>query len=241
MKKLLMSDYDNTFYKDYESLKINIDRIKELRDNGNLFAIVTGRSYDRIKEEIDKYGIGYDYLSCVDGSVLYDKNDNLLKSYYIDKRICYNIKEIIDNKIDIKMSILHDNINGDVIECYYDVTNYDNIDLLVDVVKKVISKYSFLGMELIDFGVDKLLIIKRKNITKKNAGIDIAFIENVLYDNVYCIGDNYNDLEMIKYFNGYAVKDCESVLIDSCLWIYDNVSDLVDDIMLNKVYTKKRG
>ena len=85
------------------------------------------------------------------------------------------------------------------------------------------------------------MIIKRKNITKKNAGIDIAFIENVLYDNVYCIGDNYNDLEMIKYFNGYAVKDCESVLIDSCLWIYDNVSDLVDDIMLNKVYTKKRG
>ena len=50
MKKFLISDYDRTFFIDNNSIKYNIEKVKEFRDNGNIFAIATGRSfYDFIK------------------------------------------------------------------------------------------------------------------------------------------------------------------------------------------------
>ena len=42
-KKLLVSDYDGTFYSDLRNLKINIKAIEKFRKAGNLFAISTGR------------------------------------------------------------------------------------------------------------------------------------------------------------------------------------------------------
>lgn len=244
MKKLLMSDYDKTLYTNINDLKQNIEAIKKFQNKNYKFAIVTGRSYERIKEEIDKHNIPYDYLSCVDGSMLYDKNDKLLKSYLLNKNICNNLKEKLDKQIDIPMTILKDNnINSEnnIIECYYDITKYDKIELLVNIVKKEIAKYPNLKMKVIDFGIDKLLIITKKDITKKNTGIDIANIEKIPYENIFCIGDHYNDLEMLDYFNGYTMRNSEEVLKEVSLGVYDHVSELIDDIILNKVYIKKRG
>ncbi len=39
MKKFLISDYDGTFHIDDESMKNNIEKVKEFRKNGNIFAI----------------------------------------------------------------------------------------------------------------------------------------------------------------------------------------------------------
>ena len=86
-----------------------------------------------------------------------------------------------------------------------------------------------------------LLIITKKDITKKNTGIDIANIEKIPYENIFCIGDHYNDLEMLDYFNGYTMRNSEEVLKEVSLGVYDHVSELIDDIILNKVYIKKRG
>lgn len=244
MKKLLMSDYDQTLYTTINDLRLNIEAIKRFQNHNFKFAIVTGRSYERIKEEIDKYNIPYDYLSCVDGSMLYDNTDKLLKSYLLNENICNELKEKIDSQIDIEMTILkEENINNknNIIECYYDVTKYDKIELLVNIVKKEILNYQNLKMKFIDFGIDKLLIITKKDITKKNAGIDIATIENISHDNIFSIGDHYNDLEMLESFNGYAMKNSEEILKTVSLGLYDNVSQLIDDIISNKVYTKKRG
>ena len=44
MKKFLISDYDGTFHTDDESMKKNIEKVKEFRKSGNIFAIATGRS-----------------------------------------------------------------------------------------------------------------------------------------------------------------------------------------------------
>ena len=77
-KKLLVSDYDGTFYSDLRNLKINIKAIEKFRKAGNLFAISTGRAYDSIKKECKKHNIPYDYLFCNDGAVLFNKDDGLI-------------------------------------------------------------------------------------------------------------------------------------------------------------------
>ena len=52
MKKLLVSDYDQTFYINDEDIEKNKIAVNEFRNQGNIFAIATGRSYyDFIKKK----------------------------------------------------------------------------------------------------------------------------------------------------------------------------------------------
>ena len=48
--KMLVSDYDQTFYLNDQNIKINIDMVKQFRKAGNKFVIATGRSYMDFKE-----------------------------------------------------------------------------------------------------------------------------------------------------------------------------------------------
>ena len=66
---MLISDYDGTLNVNDDllfkiDLKLNINAIKEFRCKGNIFVISTARGYNSIKEEIVKYNIPYDYLTC---------------------------------------------------------------------------------------------------------------------------------------------------------------------------------
>jgi len=84
-KKLLVSDYDDTFKTTPVPFEKNIKSVKSFRSKGNIFMIATARTYESIKEEVDKYKIEYDYLSCLDGAQLYDKDGKLLDATFIDE------------------------------------------------------------------------------------------------------------------------------------------------------------
>ena len=70
--KLFVTDYDGTLYTDEVSIKENITMLKKLQKNNIKVVISTGRSYPSIKELVDLHKIPYDYLSCADGSIIYD-------------------------------------------------------------------------------------------------------------------------------------------------------------------------
>ena len=44
-KKILVSDYDQTFYLNNEDIEINKEAVDRFRKEGNIFVIATGRSY----------------------------------------------------------------------------------------------------------------------------------------------------------------------------------------------------
>src|SRR5574344_1034320 len=85
--KLLVSDYDGTLKPDIKNLYLNIEAIKRFKEKGNTFMISTGRSFVSIKKEITKYNIPYDFLSCNDGAILFDNNDNILYKNIIEKEL----------------------------------------------------------------------------------------------------------------------------------------------------------
>lgn len=55
MKKLLASDYDQTYYLNDLDIVKNIEETKKWIDKGNIFVIATGRSYQDLKNKQDKY------------------------------------------------------------------------------------------------------------------------------------------------------------------------------------------
>ncbi len=80
MRKFLVSDYDGTFHTDDESIKNNIEKVKTFRNNGNIFAIATGRSF-------------YDFTKLLDKSLVNTTNranlsntENLQRGYFICKK-----------------------------------------------------------------------------------------------------------------------------------------------------------
>ena len=82
-KKVLVVDYDRTLFINNDDVLNNINSINKFRENGNIFIIATGRTYNSLKKEIDKYNIEYDYLILNHGSLL--KKINL--PYFIIKLI----------------------------------------------------------------------------------------------------------------------------------------------------------
>ena len=92
MKKFLISDYDGTFHIDDESMKNNIEKVKEFRKNGNIFAIATGRAFFDFTKLLDKFNIEYDYLIINHGATLLDKNHNIINNYSIGNIAKENVR-----------------------------------------------------------------------------------------------------------------------------------------------------
>ena len=112
-KKLLVSDYDGTFYINDLDIKKTIGNINNFRKLNNLFVIATGRSYVDLKEKIDKYKIPYDYLILNHGALLLSKELTIIKSFSLEEK---QVESIISyaNKKDVSDIILIDNFRKNV-------------------------------------------------------------------------------------------------------------------------------
>ena len=54
--------------------------------------------------------------------------------------------------------------------------------------------------------------------------------EKIVKNNVYTIGDGINDIEMIRDYNGYRVRNSCKKLVSVTDRVIDNVSDLISRI-----------
>ena len=105
MVKILVADYDNTFYTDENQLYKNIESIKEFQDNGNLFVISTSRSWKSMKKEIDTYKIPFDYLCCNTGGSIFDQEGDLLYIGNVDDDILNKTENILSKYYDKDYSV----------------------------------------------------------------------------------------------------------------------------------------
>ena len=97
---LLASDYDNTLNTFDLNLYINIIYLKKFMEKGNIFLLNTGRAYESIKREIDKYQIPYNYLGCNDGNILFDKDSNILYNSNLSNNL-FSEFENLKKKFDV--------------------------------------------------------------------------------------------------------------------------------------------
>ena len=96
MKKLLASDYDQTYYLNDLDIVKNIEETKKWIDKGNIFVIATGRSYQDLKNKQDKYNFVFDYVILNHGATIIDKNNIILWNKIIPNKIISKIKDNLD-------------------------------------------------------------------------------------------------------------------------------------------------
>ena len=198
--KMLVCDYDGTLNINDDllfkiDLKLNIKAIKEFRREGNIFVISTARGYKSIKEEINKYKIPYDYVTCTNGSVIFDNRNNLI---YADTLTMEELGYIQNTFIEREFR-------------YFDLYGLENYEI-----KDNIVYVSFRGKskkELTNFHVEKRdfhTFIKNK-CTKLDGANILKDYTNA--DEVYAIGDSKDELELLQKFKGYKM-----LFSDHSLW-----------------------
>lgn len=234
MKKFLISDYDGTFHVDDESIKFNIEKVKEFRNNGNIFAIATGRSFYDFTKLLDKFNIEYDYLIINHGATLLDKNHNIINNYSINNIAKENIRNefglVNDENIFVckclesRTSILQNDITKIHIKCKSKEEQIHFNDILN-------SKYGNFVKSYLITGLSNSLEVISCNTNKSTAIQEISKIENIRKENIYTIGDSFNDLEMLNSFNGFCMESGEELVKSNIINKCKSVEEIIDKII----------
>lgn len=235
--KLLVSDYDQTLSMDDITIKFNLKKIKEFRDNGNIFMLSTGRTYSSIKEEIKKWNISYDYLSCVDGTSLYDCNDNLLFNLKLDKADL-KYSDYLKLKYESKISFfdIDSDKSGVPEERIIQIHDIHFKDIIIEI-KDYFDEYINNSDYLDQFNY---IYLRPKSINKSTT---INYLEQKLkisHNSIFTIGDHNNDYEMIRDYNGFTMLWGTKKAKEYALKKYLMLSQLICDIENPKEeFTKK--
>lgn len=240
--KLFVTDYDGTLYIDELSLTINRKKLLELHNLGFIIVISTGRCFKSIKNQLQKYNLYYDYLHCADGSIIYDKNDNLIKFYEMEHNI---VKEILS----LKEKAIIEEVQISYPKEYKDTYNKkDKIAGINLVIKSILvdknfvnnflalkNKYSDYNFLFYDHGDYAYLCVKKQLINKSYA---INFMKDLLSikeNDIYVIGDSYNDLEMIEEHHGCSIIGNDDINKKSkkCYHqVYEYINDIKEDLSI---------
>lgn len=228
---LLVSDYDQTVSTDDLSIRFNIKKINEFRKNGNLFMLSTGREYLSIKNEVKKWNIKYDYLSCADGTTMYDRDDKLIFISKMDKddvKVSEFLKKQYGQKINI-YDIISDNSNIPE-EKVIQIFDINFIQISRDITK-------FLDENLINSTYStnlNCIYLKHKEASK---ALTIRYLENEIgieKRNIFTIGDHNNDYEMIRDYNGFTMLWGTKKAREYAIKRYLLMSGIILDIENNK-------
>ena len=232
--ELIVSDFDGTYYTNDNNILINNKYIEEFRSKGNLFMLSSGRSFKSLKEMAIKYNIPYDYLSCCDGSILYDNKDNIIIKYPLNNTI---LKKFLNLKKLVKFERIQYSYPDD----YYNKRRDDNLIGCNIVVKnefinnKFLKEFNHLKEIYPEFD---FLMYSHDEITffcLKNSGINksstIKYLEkelNLDYDEIFVFGDNENDYPMLSSYNSYYIGDVDEKIKSVCLKGFNDVYEFFE-------------
>ena len=194
---ILSSDYDGTLNTRILDLRINVRELKKYRGLGNIFVINTGRPFESIMHEIDKYDIPFDYLCCNDGAVVFDKHLDVINETKLTENQKSHIKNITFFSHDFKIGSFYSAKKKHSVEIEHPIE--------IEVVKtgdckfeKIINLLDSQNTRLSYYQWRNSLYIK--NQTSKSKALDHVLTHlgaEIDSKDIYTIGDEGNDLEMI--------------------------------------------
>ena len=191
---LLVTDFDGTFYDN--NYKKNIELIKKY--NNFDFVIATGRNFPSLKKDLK---IKCKYYICNDGGYILNKDYSIIYRNYINKdtveKIYSRLKELKYNDYFLdNINTFSKNIIDDVNKISIRINNNakEDINYLLNGLDDV---YAYISTNWINIiSIDS---------TKEKAIEYISKLNN--YKKIYTIGNDINDYDMLKIYNGYFITN----------------------------------
>lgn len=224
--KILGSDFDNTIYFLEDSLKTNknVSSIRKYVSEGNIFIIITGRTYSEIKPDLNKIDIPYTYLICGDGALIFDSTDYCLSSTKIPKETVEQVFSFMKEKgyepyLEDGYNITNNPDDCIKITSLYATNKEDGIKLSKEISEKF-NLYAYASRKHINVN---------NPINNKNEAIQrLMEIADLNKDDIYVIGDDINDYEMLEYFKGAIITKHNPILDELNLPNFETISDYIE-------------
>ena len=245
--KIAISDYDGTLKAFDEGVsKSNIEAIHKWRKAGNKFGLATGRNIKLLDIELKNYDITLDFIICVNGAVVFNKDKEILHSV----KIPFNIMNEF-----VKLPIVKDSNNPMIVFCErqaFSIRPYPEMPLeLIPVIsfEEVIKRNDVVQfgikfktfeepletIELLDKEFPMLggnpnrnfLDINMRGVDKKYGIEQLIKIMKWQDCQTFVIGDDSNDLPMIKYFKGFTVQRAAKFMHEAATKVYKSVGDML--------------
>lgn len=233
MRKLLVSDYDGTFFVNKTDMKKNIYDIRKFREEGNIFAFATGNNYENFIKVIENNGIEYDYLLLDHGSVILDKDRTLIHTCHIDHDTVKSIVKKLDSE-KLKYTLCSTwkakcNVTSEVTKISIAIKDLEYAEKVTQDINNFYGQFVNAYTMIFD---DMNMVEVISSSTDKEKAIEILARKiGIESDNIYTIGNGYNDIAMIEEFNGYCMEDSVEELLEECPNEVASVSELVEKLL----------
>ncbi len=253
--KLLASDYDGTLRYGQDVMKEDIEALREWKNGGNLFVIVTGRSYESIDAQIKKHQIPVDYVITNNGGMVFDKEGKILLSQYLDYDVCiqilHHIKQydlvvsyVVNDGIHRHRIVLkpdvedhrYPNLNPDLTEAELldmghfaqIVLSMPSVEASLDIAKKINALYY---EKVVAYPNNFVVDIVPKDVSKASGMEFLSHFVEVDMKNIYTIGDGYNDIPLIGYgLNGSVMAWADGDVKIHAKKEYNSICEMIKDI-----------
>ena len=215
--KIIASDFDGTLYRNRQITERDREAIQKWQDAGNLFGLVTGRGSGIIRDAAE-LGVILDFALVDNGAVILDKDGNILRQDTFDASIA---KEYYDFSYDESgFSFQKEKPDtgkyvGRETQMSLLLTNEEDARELSAILNK---KF---GDRLNSFSNGCWINTVAAGVSKATGIANFAEIHGVCRKNIWVVGDHYNDLPMLKAYDGFIV----STAVDGMKKLIPNVCE----------------
>ena len=244
--KIIASDYDGTLnHGGIDDKKRNA--IKEWREKGNKFGIVSGRITDDLLRIYKKDKLELDFLLACNGAVILTTDGKILKEDRVDGDILKPILDFIFSlgadwaTIQSDRSYIIDENDNDRLPNEFtrktlpDLKYFNQISTILEDEEEALMvtnaiKEQF-GDKLNPLQNGRCIDIVSSTINKAQGLYDYLELVGGKYEDMITVGDNINDTHMIKEFCSYAMANGVQSIKDIADYEIEGITELIEKEM----------
>ena len=252
--KVAASDFDGTLYRNEKISAADLAAIRDWRLSGNKFGIVTGRPLVMLAPILKEFALDIDFTICDNGAIIHDDGGQIIfesalpknilvdimsepctaKSFHFafesaDKFFCIIVKEISSALREMKRwNFPIEFIDAAQVPSLPKVNQlalgFDTPEEAQVAVDALNHKFSdTIHAQRNTYSVDIVLA----DINKAQGVENLLRLMNWHGAEIFVIGDEANDLPMIKKFGGCTVTTAKDFVKREAEYIFDSVGDML--------------
>lgn len=216
MKRMFVSDFDRTLYVNSNISPENIQAVKNWQSRNNLFVVATGRAEEFIREKLWEYNLEADYIICNNGARIVSADSRILYQQQLDESDVKKLVGLLTNRYRKPVDMVCANEKDAILQVHARFQNREKAKAAADVVNQAVPGVNAFANE---WNLD----IVKNGIDKAEA---ITLLMSILSweGDVAVIGDSLNDLEMIRYFQGFTVETAGEVVKQAAHGVFESVA-----------------
>lgn len=223
-KRIIATDFDGTFYIHGQIPENTEKAIARWRNAGNYFGFVTGRGADFFKT-LEAKGVTYaDFVIVFNGALVCDIKGNIIHEDLMDRETF----SMIEKELEKYPDYVYIDRTGDDLFYHQYYAEYVDAERALEIAKIINDKF---GDKVTAFVNGQHVNIGAKGSSKSQGVYHILDFYGFDHDAAAVVGDDYNDLQMIKDHKGWAVANGREEVKKEASHICENVGDLAEKLL----------